>query len=347
MQRQDIPGVRTAQDLERKYKLEKLLNEIKGNVAAINDTKADLNNFIKSTLSTLKEFEADINEKVDIWYYNYKPSLTTEPSVNWNTDEEKRSHIGDLFYDRETGYCYTFTFNKENNIYEWLEIKDKDLKDALSTANAAKDAADNKRRVFLEEPYPPYDNGDLWINDGLLYACQISKTVDEEYEDGDFIDALSYTDDSLAQKVGDQLEVLKGQVLSIVEGVDQFKLNFEETIKRIDELQQSTIESVRNMTYTFGTREFTIVDSTDLVSLRMNNRGVKIYNRQKLQSIFNHNGTGVDKLIAVESIQLQSLKMKPIKMTSKHFEGEKDGVGFFNLKQLIQKLEDLEDDTLE
>lgn len=43
--------------------------------------------------------------------------------------------------------------------------------EAGSAATSAINIANSKKRVFMEEPVPPYDIGDLWLNDGTIYNC--------------------------------------------------------------------------------------------------------------------------------------------------------------------------------
>lgn len=46
--------------------------------------------------------------------------------------------------------------------WHWHEIADSDAVRALQDAAKAQDTADGKRRVFITQPTPPYDKGDLW-----------------------------------------------------------------------------------------------------------------------------------------------------------------------------------------
>jgi phage-related protein len=45
-----------------------------------------------------------------------------------------------------------------------VNITDKDVLSSLEKAERAQDTADGKRRVFVSQPVPPYDPGDLWVN---------------------------------------------------------------------------------------------------------------------------------------------------------------------------------------
>ena len=188
--RQDRGGVRTAADLERKYDLAAILGMKKAillNEQQLTKTNKILEDFVKSTLGTLENMQSQIDGNITTWFDYGQPTLTTYPANEWITDEMKINHIGDLYYDRNTGYAYRYE-NTKDGTYSWEKIKDNDVVEALAIANAAADTADSKRRVFTDTPAPPYDSGDLWFTSGgEIYICQISKDSGQVYADKDFI----------------------------------------------------------------------------------------------------------------------------------------------------------------
>lgn len=310
MSKQDRQGVRTPADLERKYDLASLVGikqAVQNSVDGINKTNKTLEEFMTSTLNTLEDLSSQIDGNITTWFYGGVPTLSNLPASEWITETLKNEHLGDLYYDQDTGFAYRFSLS--DNVYSWVMLLDNDVSQALALANAAQDTADSKRRVFLAQPVPPYDNGDLWFNNQEIYICQISKAKNESYDEKDFIIATKYTDDTLASQVGDNLEIVRGTVATIQEGVDAFKVDFETTVKTIDSLQQETIESIERMSYTFGTNDLHIAKSTDAVNTRINQQGLKVYTYNDLQAIFNHRGAGIQKLIVVGDAQLGNISV--------------------------------------
>jgi len=294
-----------------------------------------LNNFVNVTFAeSMKSIEALIDTKITTWYYSGVPTLNNLPAIDWLTNEAKTSHIGDLYYDKNTGYTYRFT---QGTVFSWEHIIDKDLTEALALASSASDTADSKRRIFTAQPAPPYDNGDLWFRDQEIYICQISKAEGEAYADKDFIIATKYTDDTLASQVGDNLEIVRGTVATVQEGVDAFKIDFETTVKSIDDRQQETIESMERMSYTFGTNDLHIASSTDPVNTRINQQGLKVFTYNELQALFNHRGAGIQKLIVVGDAQLGNLSIVKAKDASGN-----DCTDINYLVSNVQTLHDLE-----
>lgn len=338
MSKQDRQGVRSATDLERKYDLASLVGvkkAVENSVESINKTNKTLEEFMVATLDTIGELQNQVDGNITTWFYSGVPSLSNLPASEWTTEELKNNHLGDLYYDQDTGYAYRFALC--DGEFKWIDVLDNDVAEALALANAAQDTADSKRRVFVAQPVPPYDNGDLWFNNQEIYICQISKAASEPYADNDFIIATKYTDDTLASQVGDNLEVVRGTVTTIQEGVDAFKVDLETTVKTIDSLQQETIESIERMSYTFGTSDLHIAKSTDPVNTRINQQGLKVFSYTDLQAIFNHRGAGIQKLIVVENAQLGNISITKAKDSSGN-----DCTDFNYLVSNVQKLSDLE-----
>ena len=337
MSKQDRQGVRTPQDLERKYlsTLIGMKKAVENSVEGLNKTDKTLEEFMTATLGSIENIQSQIDGNITTWFYSGVPTLSTPPASEWVTDEEKNNHLGDMYYDQETGYAYRFCMS--DGVYLWTEVKDSAVAEALALANSAQDTADSKRRVFVAQPTPPYDNGDLWFYNQEIYICQISKAEGELYADNDFIIATKYTDDTLATQVGDNLEIVRGTVTTIQEGVDAFKIEMETTVKSIDELQQETIESVERMAYTFGTNDLMIAKSTDPVSARINNQGLKVFTYAELNAIFNHRGAGVQKLIVVGDAQLGNISIVKAKD-----ENGNDCTDINYLVSNVQSLRDLE-----
>ena len=338
MSKQDRQGVRTPADLERKYDLASLVGvkqAVQNSVEGINKTNKTLEEFMTSTLNTIDDIYNQIDGNITTWFYKCVPDLSNLPASEWKTESERNVHLGDLYYDQDTGFAYRFML--VDGVYSWVLLLDNDIAQALALANSAQDTADSKRRVFVAQPTTPYDNGDLWFNNQEIYICQISKAQSETYDEKDFIIATKYTDDTLATQVGDNLEIVRGTVTTIQEGVDAFKIDMETTVKTIDSLQQETIESIERMSYTFGTNDLHIAKSTDSVNTRINQQGLKVFTYNDLQAIFNHRGAGIQKLIVVGDTQLGNISVVKTRDSSGN-----PCTDFNYLVSNIQKLSDLE-----
>ena len=168
----------------------------------VRDTDIDaLNNFVNTTYpADFAYLEGLIDGNITTWFYAYTPTLENIPASDWTTSTEKDNHLGDLFYDSTTGYAYRFVY--DDSVYSWQLIPDTDVAIALALAQQAQDTADGKRRVFLVQPAPPYDIGDLWSGGptGDIERCVIAKLAGQSYSSADWELAAKYTDDTRANE---------------------------------------------------------------------------------------------------------------------------------------------------
>lgn len=203
----------TAEDLIRRYNLENLKNDRKS-IQAIKENASNtnnlLNNFIEATLSDLQNLQDQVDGNIATWFFSGIPTLQNSPAVDWTTDEDKNNHLGDLYYDKDTGYAYRFTL--DSNVYSWVKLSDSDIAEALAIANAAQDTADSKRRVFVTTPSPPYDVGDIWIKEDTdLYRCAVSRSAGN-FNEAEWVKATDYSNDDYAKNVEAVLNQFKQTV---------------------------------------------------------------------------------------------------------------------------------------
>ena len=167
-------------------------------VADIAEKKAEssLNDFTSNIYNPMiSNLQKQIDGQIETFYYDYEPTLNNVPAKEWDTEEKKTAHEGDLFYWKSKGYAYRF--QKDGSAWSWQLVQDTDITLAMQKAAEAKDTADSKRRVFTATPYPPYDVGDLWVGNDTsdLMRCQRSRQSGS-YDASDWIKAVKYTDDS-------------------------------------------------------------------------------------------------------------------------------------------------------
>lgn len=168
-------------------------------------TEEQVNNLINNS-QVITDLQNQVDGAIETWFYEGVPTLKNAPASSWETDKEKDTHLGDLYYDNKTGKAYRFA--KDGNTYKWTVITDTDIAKALSDAAKAQETADGKMKVFSAQPIPPYQLGDIWVNatyptDGSTYKnevlrCQTAKGAGSQFAIGDWIKASKYTDDTVA-----------------------------------------------------------------------------------------------------------------------------------------------------
>ena len=163
----------------------------------------------------IAEIQSQLDGSIQTWSGNAVPTLNNAPAVDWITPTDKATHVGDTYFVNsdagipEAGNYYRFEVN--NGVYSWQLLSDSVLTEALAqaaaalaaaedaqdTADASLAAAQSKGRIFVVEPTPPYDVGDLWFNSvtSVIKVCMTARAsgsfVDSDWEKRD-----KYTDDS-------------------------------------------------------------------------------------------------------------------------------------------------------
>lgn len=87
----------------------------------------------------LAAMQDEIDGSISTWFEEGEPTLENEPAATWAEDDELPKHVGDLYYDTETGYCYRFQTGDAG--FDWQLIRDTDVTKALADAAAAQETA--------------------------------------------------------------------------------------------------------------------------------------------------------------------------------------------------------------
>lgn len=209
------------------------------------------------TISNLKD---QIDGAIETWFYDGIPTLKNAPAIGWTTDTDKKTHLGDLYYDNNTGKAYRFA--KDGSTYKWIIITDTELTKALKDssqalkdaaaadkkANGAQATANTKRRIFGSQPVPPYDVNDMWVNatypnDGSTYKneilkCSTAKAEGEKFDIADWKLASKYTDDTkaeeakkAAEKAQEEIKTTQSNLNALGTTVTENKKTFDSYVK--------------------------------------------------------------------------------------------------------------------
>ena len=114
-----------------------------------------------------------IDGKIESWF---EPS-TSDPSAAWTDNDTKTLHLGDIWWQTDTSTLHRYKY--ASSAYSWERITDERATNAFNNAATAQDTADGKRRVFVDQPVPPYDRGDLWDRGPTtgIYRCDTAKAA--------------------------------------------------------------------------------------------------------------------------------------------------------------------------
>lgn len=193
----------------------------------------DLANAVSKFNGDISGLKDQIDGAIQTWFYDGIPNALTEPEVNWTTDKDRQTHLGDLYYDNQTGFCYRYM--NQNGVYSWGRIQDTEVTKALSDAANAQNTANAKKRIFVSIPTPPYDVGDLWVqgSTGDILRCQTPKIDSQAYSEADWVKASKYTDDTAVTNLSNTVE----RTYATKSTVNQLSDRIEQTVSSVEEVR--------------------------------------------------------------------------------------------------------------
>ena len=230
---------------------------VKGKISAKSTVDGkELSQYFKK----IADLQNQVDGAIETWFYDGVPTLKNAPAISWKTDNDKKTHLGDLYYDNKTGKAYRFA--KDGSTYEWIIITDTELTKALKDssqalkdaaaadkkANEAQATANTKRRIFGSQPVPPYDVNDMWVNatypnDGSTYKneilkCSTAKAEGEKFDIADWKLASKYTDDTkaeeakkAAEKAQEEIKTTQSNLNALGTTVTENKKTFDSYVK--------------------------------------------------------------------------------------------------------------------
>lgn len=249
---------------------------------AVGATQEEFQEFVDVTYTQqMNAMQAQIDGQIQSYFYDYEPTLTNAPANEWTTEEEKINHMGDLFYNSETGLGYRFSYI--NNIWSWEELKDTDVGRALANAQMAQETANSKRRVFVAQPYTPYDEGDLWITEEKeLKSCLTARSSGSFNED----DWQDFVYQEQIKDANNSIDVINENISDLTIETGNIKASVSETTKQLND--------------GFDNINKTMKDNMDIIqsqqaSMELTSSGLQV----QIDSI-NNNGVSIVKNTLVE-----------------------------------------------
>lgn len=200
---------------------------------AAESNASDLANAVSKFDGDISGLKDQIDGAIQTWFYDGIPNALTEPEVNWTTEKDRQTHLGDLYYDNKTGFCYRYM--NQNGVYSWARIKDTEVTKALADAANAQTTANAKKRIFITIPKPPYDIGDLWVQgpNGDIMRCQTPKIDSQAYAEADWVKASKYTDDTAVKNLSNTVE----RTYATKSTVNQLSDRIEQTVSSVEEVR--------------------------------------------------------------------------------------------------------------
>ena len=184
--------------------VQQITQEIAGEVAqeaAQEEANKTITEFVQGDYAdTIQDIYNSLDQKSETWYQATDPALewtqiesiglkdttgnnildTTSSEIETIWEKEKNLHDGDLWKNSTTNVEYIY----QNG--EWVE---------MPIPDEVFDMIDGKAQIFVVQPTPPYDVGDVWFTGTTILVCN-TKRENGSFSESDWGKKDNYTDDS-------------------------------------------------------------------------------------------------------------------------------------------------------
>lgn len=137
----------TANQLKSYSKTTEIESKIEQSANAIKQTVSEI--YVSNTTyeTDINSLQGQIDGNIQTWSGTDVPTLKNEPASTWS-DEEKATHIGDIYYD---GNSHAYRFRVDNGVYSWQILTDTDVTKALSdSADAISKANATEKKLMTD-----------------------------------------------------------------------------------------------------------------------------------------------------------------------------------------------------
>lgn len=147
--KQSSAAVQTANQisttLRTEYQTKADADKIYATQSSLKQTSDSITASVSKTYATkdaLSALQNVADNAIESWRGTGVPTLENKPASDWTTDDDKKKHSGDLYYDKSTGKAYRFG-SDDGVTYTWELNQDTDVTKALEDASKAQTSANN------------------------------------------------------------------------------------------------------------------------------------------------------------------------------------------------------------
>lgn len=147
--KQSSAAVQTANQisttLRTEYQTKADADKIYATQSSLKQTSDSITASVSKTYATkdaLSALQNVADNAIESWRGTGIPTLDNKPASDWTTNDDKKKHSGDLYYDKSTGKAYRFG-SDDGVTYTWELNQDTDVTKALEDASKAQTSANN------------------------------------------------------------------------------------------------------------------------------------------------------------------------------------------------------------
>ncbi|MDU1018577.1 MAG: hypothetical protein E7A41_00730 [Bifidobacterium breve] len=240
--------------LETNYLSKKDSDAAYASKSELKQTSDGITSTVEKTYATKSALEALRNiadNAVETWTGSQKPTASNAPASTWATDQLRKQHAGDVYYDTSTGYSYRWG-STDGKSYTWSLIKDSDITKAIadaakaqSTANGAQQGVD---RLDADIPVTYSTKSELRQTSESLTA-KVTEAQRVGQNALDKATTVEQTANGLKTTVQEQAQTLKGHTTTIgqlTQKADSLTSSLTQTNRNVNIALANSAELIRN-----------------------------------------------------------------------------------------------------
>lgn len=128
----------------------------------------------ESVNTLVQNLQSQIDGNIQSWSGTPAPTLQNYPASQWDTNDKRLSHVGDIYYDGN-GKCYRFA--QDGNTFKWVLITDTEISKALSDAAEALEGVADINGLLITDYYTKTEtDSEITASEG-----RISSTISATY----------------------------------------------------------------------------------------------------------------------------------------------------------------------
>lgn len=240
--------------LETNYLSKKDSDAAYASKSELKQTSDGITSTVEKTYATKSALEALRNiadNAVETWTGSQKPTASSAPASTWATDQLRKQHAGDVYYDLTSGYSYRWG-SMDGKTYAWSLIKDSDITKAIadaakaqSTANGAQKGVD---RLDADIPVTYSTKSELRQTSESLTA-KVTEAQRVGQSALDKASTVEQTADGLKATVSEQARTIEGQTTTIGQltaKADSLTSSLTQTNRNVNIALANSAELIRN-----------------------------------------------------------------------------------------------------
>jgi hypothetical protein len=240
-------------------------------VDALQTHETDISNLDDKIDNAIDDLNDRIDARIQTYTSNSIPTMNNYPASDWNTDDLKREHVGDILYvvnaeSQADGYTYRFAYDNTSSTYQWVLIRDNQVTAALQRIIDAEGDIDNLQ-TFQSTTSTWMNNTDDEITSVKNTQTSLTGrvgTLETTKVDSSTFNTLSQTVDTNTSKITNLTE----QVNTIDGALDTISGTVSTVSNTVNEVRQSATSNtskISNLTTRLGLNADGTAGTSDIV----------------------------------------------------------------------------------